>query len=207
MTGNRPVLVVIAGPNGSGKTTITTALQEHYWTQDCLYINPDSIAEETFNGWNDDESIIKATHLAAQLREEALAHRQSIVFETVFSHESKVDFIVRAHKAGYFIRLFFICTSSPAINLARIAQRVVEGGHNVPAQKTIDRYYRSIGFASMIAAFVDRFYYYDNSIDGEKARIIFKAVNGSIAKIYVDKQIEGPAIEIMDTLSAASQDA
>lgn len=187
MTGNRPVLVVIAGPNGSGKTTITTALQEHYWTQDCLYINPDSIAEETFNGWNDDESIIKATHLAAQLREEALAHRQS--------------------KAGYFIRLFFICTSSPAINLARIAQRVVEGGHNVPAQKTIDRYYRSIGFASMIAAFVDRFYYYDNSIDGEKARIIFKAVNGSIAKIYVDKQIEGPASEIMDTLSAASQDA
>ncbi len=48
----RPILCVIAGPNGSGKTSTTEKLLANQWTSDCLYINPDNIAQEQFGDWN-----------------------------------------------------------------------------------------------------------------------------------------------------------
>jgi len=49
---HRPVLIVIAGPNGSGKTTITSKILRHEWLEDALYINPDQVAQERFGDWN-----------------------------------------------------------------------------------------------------------------------------------------------------------
>ena len=54
----KPRLIIVAGPNGSGKTTITEKLLRHEWMEDCVYINPDIIAEENFGGWNSQEAII-----------------------------------------------------------------------------------------------------------------------------------------------------
>jgi predicted ABC-type ATPase len=42
----KPVLIIIAGPNGSGKTSITSKILQHEWVESCLYINPDNIANE-----------------------------------------------------------------------------------------------------------------------------------------------------------------
>ena len=53
-------------------------------------------------------------------------------FETVFSTDEKVDFVRRSMAGGYFTRLFYVGTDDPAINAARIADRVLEGGHDVP---------------------------------------------------------------------------
>ena len=55
-----PELIIIAGPNGSGKTTITTQFLHHEWSEGILYINPDIIAQEKFGDWNSTESILKA---------------------------------------------------------------------------------------------------------------------------------------------------
>ena len=52
MIGKKPTLCVVAGPNGSGKTTTTVQLLNNEWTADSLYINPDNIAQEMFGGWN-----------------------------------------------------------------------------------------------------------------------------------------------------------
>ena len=49
---HKPVLIVIAGPNGSGKTTITTKILHHQWIEDAVYINPDQIAKDKFGDWN-----------------------------------------------------------------------------------------------------------------------------------------------------------
>ena len=57
-----PKLIVVAGPNGAGKTTITEKLLRHEWMDDCVYINPDIIAQEKFGGWNSQEAIIKAAN-------------------------------------------------------------------------------------------------------------------------------------------------
>jgi predicted ABC-type ATPase len=135
----KPKLIVIAGPNGSGKTSVTGKILEHEWIQGCLYINPDNIAKDTFGDWNAPEAILKAAQLAAKMREESLAKKESICFETVMSAPDKIDFIKRAKETGYFIRLFFVGTSSPMINASRIALRVMNGGHDVPIAKIVSR--------------------------------------------------------------------
>ena len=50
--GHQPVLIVIAGPNGSGKTTITSQVLQSEWLEDAVYINPDNVAQEMFGDWN-----------------------------------------------------------------------------------------------------------------------------------------------------------
>ena len=54
----KPKLIVVAGPNGSGKTTITDKLLRHEWMEDCVYINPDFIAQQEFGNWNSPDLII-----------------------------------------------------------------------------------------------------------------------------------------------------
>ena len=181
---HKPILIVIAGPNGSGKTTITSRLLKSEWLEDAVYINPDNVAQEKFGDWNSPESIIKAAQYCEEWREKCLSEKRSLIFETVFSSEGKVEFVRRALKAGYFVRIFFISTDNPTINSARIAKRVMEGGHDVPIPKIISRYVKSIANCAEIAGEVDRLYVYDNSIDGKEARPLFRLKGGQIGKIY-----------------------
>lgn len=185
-----PEMIVIAGPNGSGKTTITTQFLHHEWSEGTIYINPDIVAREIFGDWNSEESIIKAARYCENLREECLKEKRSFVFETVFSAQDKIDFIIRAKQAGFFIRLFFIGTSSPIINASRIANRVMEGGHDVAIPKIISRYQKSIINCSLIANIVDRLYVYDNSVDNAMATLQYRLSNGVLVKQYVDNIIE-----------------
>lgn len=182
-----PEMIIIAGPNGSGKTTITTQFLHHDWSEGILYINPDIIAQQEFGDWNSTESVLKAAQYCEKLREDCLQKRRSFVFETVFSAQDKLDFILRAKAAGYFIRLFFIATSSPAINASRIANRVMEGGHDVAISKIISRYQKSIINCSLIATVVDRLYVYDNSVDNAMACLQFRLSNGVLVKQYADE--------------------
>jgi len=184
MENDRPVLVVIAGPNGSGKTTLTQKLLSHEWGADCTYINPDQIAQEKFGNWNSEEAVLKAAQFATELRYNLLEKRTNIVFETVLSSEEKLDYIRKAKAAGYFIRVFFISTSSPAINAKRIADRYMEGGHSVPIEKIVSRFSKSIVNCAAIMGMVDRLYIYDNSIDDHMARLLFRVSDGCLSKQY-----------------------
>ena len=167
MSALRPRLIVIAGPNGSGKTSITHQLHDlrHKWMVGCDYINPDDIAERELNGWNDQASVLTAARLATERREACLREGRDFAFETVFSTQEKLDFLFRAHQAGFFIRLFFVGTDSPTINAKRVAARYLQGGHAVPIDKIVNRYARSMTNAGCAATFVDRAYFYDNSTD------------------------------------------
>ncbi|MCH3982222.1 MAG: zeta toxin family protein [Prevotella sp.] len=184
---HKPVLIVIAGPNGSGKTTITSKILHHEWLENAIYINPDIIAQKKFGDWNSQEAVMKSVRYCEDLREKCLINKQSLIFETVLSVPQKVDYIKRAKEAGFFIRLFFVSTGSPAINAARIAKRVMEGGHDVPIPKIISRYYRSISNCSIAAEIVDRTYVYDNSIEDADAQLLFRMVNGKLFKTYVEE--------------------
>ena len=142
---HKPVLIVIAGPNGSGKTSVT------------------------------------------EWRERCLSERKSHIFETVMSAADKVDYILRAKEAGFFIRLFFVSTESPTINAKRVANRVLNGGHDVPIPKIISRYDKSIANCIALAPYVDRLYVYDNSIDDAEAQLLFRLSDGELAKRYVEE--------------------
>lgn len=180
----RPVLLVIAGPNGTGKTTITGRLRVERWSEGVEYINPDDVARDRFGDWNSPEAVAQAARWSEARREELLAARLGIAFETVFSAPDKVDFLKRAYEAGYFIRMFFVGTSDPRINAARVADRVIRGGHTVPIEKIISRYDRSMANLAVAVRFVDRVYFYDNSVDGVEARLCSRTSEGAIRKVY-----------------------
>jgi len=141
---HQPELIIIAGPNGSGKTSVTQKFLHHEWSDGTIYINPDDVANDVFGDWNSQEAVIKAANYCADLREKCLNDKVSFVFETVFSADDKVQFLNKAKNAGFFVRLFYISTSSPQINASRIAKRVIEGGHDVPISKIVSRYSKSI---------------------------------------------------------------
>lgn len=183
--GHAPLLIVIAGPNGSGKTTITTEVLASEWLEDAVYINPDNVAQEKFGNWNSPEAVREAALFCEKWREQCIEHGDSLIFETVMSAPDKIDFIRRAKQAGYFVRIFFISTSNPTINAARIARRVMKGGHDVPIPKIISRYIKSIANCAEISTEVDRLYVYDNSLDDVKARPLFRLREGSLGKQYV----------------------
>ena len=180
----KPILIIIGGPNGSGKTSLTGKILKHEWLADCTYINPDIIAQEKFGDWNSPEAVINAANYAHKLRYELLEQRKSMIFETVFSSQEKYDFVMKAIMEDYFVRLFFVSTNSPIINSTRIAKRVLEGGHDVPITKIISRYSKSIVNCASIAKEVDRLYVYDNSIDNEDPVLLFRLTKGKLEKKY-----------------------
>ena len=183
---HKPVLIVIAGPNGSGKTTVTEQILRHEWMEDAVYINPDIVAQERFGDWNSAEAVKQSIAYCEELREECLRERKSLIFETVLSRRDKVDFIRRAKEAGFFVRLFFVCTESPTINAMRIAKRVMQGGHDVPITKIISRYKLSVANCIDVAKIVDRCYLYDNSVENNDARPLFRTVNGKVFRRYAE---------------------
>lgn len=183
---HKPVLIVIAGPNGSGKTTVTEQILRHEWMEDAVYINPDFIAQERFGDWNSVDAVSKSIIYCEEVREECLRERKSLIFETVLSRRDKVDYIRRAKEAGFFVRLFFVCTESPTINAMRIAKRVMQGGHDVPITKIISRYKLSVANCIDAAKIVDRCYLYDNSVENSDARPLFRAVDGRVFKRYTE---------------------
>ena len=184
--GHAPLLIVIAGPNGSGKTTITSEVLASEWLEDAVYINPDIVAQEKFGDWNSPEAVREAALYCEQWRERCLANGESLIFETVMSAPDKIDFIRRAKQAGYFVRIFFISTANPTINAARIARRVMKGGHDVPIPKIISRYIKSIANCAESAPEVDRLYVYDNSLEDVKAQPLFRLRDGDLGKQYVE---------------------
>ncbi|MBW1746301.1 MAG: hypothetical protein JRJ25_08355 [Deltaproteobacteria bacterium] len=111
----------------------------------------------------------------------------------------KLEFVQPAKEAGFFIRLFFVCTNDPSINAQRVALRVMEGGHDVPILKIISRYYRSIAKCIEALALVDRAYFYDNSETDVDPSLMFRVNDEKIAKIYQD--LAPWAKNIADSLS------
>ncbi|MCQ2256455.1 MAG: zeta toxin family protein [Bacteroidaceae bacterium] len=182
----KPTLCVVAGPNGSGKTSTTIQLLSNEWSEGSLYINPDNIAQELFGDWNSPEAVMKAAQYSTELRYKCLEEKRDFVFETVFSSDEKLEFLRKAHEQGFFIRFFFVCTESPEINVARITKRFLEGGHEVPISKIISRYYKSLLNALKAISFVDRAYIYDNSIEDHLPRLLYRTTEGKVFKQYTE---------------------
>lgn len=149
----RPTIHVFAGPNGSGKSTITVP---PYIVPP--YINADKIKIQR------DCSDLEAAKIATEMREKMVRQRRSFTFETVLSTPRNLDLLRQAELRGYFIRGFFVLTVDPQINVYRVKFRVQAGGHDVPARKIIDRYYRSLAHLPELYEICDELKVYDNSL-------------------------------------------
>jgi predicted ABC-type ATPase len=106
-----------------------------------------------------------AAAIADFFHEELLAANKSFSFETVMSHPSKVALFARARAQGYRTYLYFIATGSPRINIYRVKERMDLGGHDVPADKIVERYQRSLTLVRDALANAFRAFFFDNSGD------------------------------------------
>ena len=157
----RPRLIVIAGPNGSGKTSLTRFLKKRGYDFGG-YINPDDTAA-TLEGSYEDR-VRRAQALTTQWRQEAIVARRSFSYETVFSHPSKLGELEAAREAGFEITLLFVGIDNPDINLERVRTRVQLGGHDVPEDRIISRYKRTMGMLPDIVERTDRAMAFDNTV-------------------------------------------
>ncbi|MBK8613410.1 MAG: zeta toxin family protein [Flavobacteriales bacterium] len=82
--------------------------------------------------------------IAQFLVDKLIVERKKLSFETVFSHSSKLAVMDKARKNGYKVYLYFVATESPLMNVDRVKTRVKQGGHDVPAEKIVERYWRSL---------------------------------------------------------------
>ena len=103
------------------------------------------------------------TLFANFLQDRFLDRGESFSQETVFSHPSKVIALKRAHEAGYRTYLYFVATGNPRINVCRVVNRHAQGGHDVPRDKIISRYQRSITQLKAALPYLSRAYVFDNS--------------------------------------------
>lgn len=96
------------------------------------------------------------------LQDRFLDRGESFSQETVFSHPSKIAALKRAKELGYRTYLYFVATPSSAINKTRVAMRVAQGGHNVPEDKIILRYSRSLAQLKEALPYLSRAFFFDN---------------------------------------------
>ena len=111
--------------------------------------------------------------LADFYKSEYIKRGDSFSFETVFSHPAKVELLKLAQAAGFRTYLYFIATDKPEINLERIQSRVQNGGHDVPADKVIEWYSRSLENAAKALPYLNRAFFFDNS--GDSIRFLCEA--------------------------------
>lgn len=161
-TARKPMVLVIAGPNGSGKSTIT-----HYFETVGTYTNADDVAAAT------GMSIIEAARFVDEKRYKSIENKEDFSFETVLSSQYKIHILEKAKESGYFIKCIFVLTENPNINVERVNARVFSGGHAVPKDKIISRYYGSLSNIKKLVELCDILHVYDNSRD-KPVRIIRK---------------------------------
>jgi predicted ABC-type ATPase len=174
---NQPQLIMIAGPNGAGKSTITQRFRDNNLLPS-NYINPDEIVLNMTDLIDPIERVYAAAREADRQRQELLLARESMAFETVMSHPSKIEFAIAARTAGYRVTLIFVGVISPEISILRVKQRVANGGHDVPIQKIVDRYDRVMALLPQAIRAVDRALLFDNSDDLTGAKLVAEFRDG-----------------------------
>jgi len=168
-------LWVLAGGNGAGKTMFYNLYLAKYGIK---FVNADLIAKD-IDPENTEGVSYHAATLAAKIREDLVSQGVSFCFETVFSHESKIDFIAQAKANGYQIILVYIHLFDSSLNEARVKQRVSEGGHDVPTEKIHARIPRTMKHIKTALSIVDETRILENSSKDDPFRqtIVMKAGN------------------------------
>jgi predicted ABC-type ATPase len=165
-------LDLVVGPNGAGKSTFVELVLAAM-RPGVPFVDADVIAAQR---WPDDPvgHGHDAARAAAEIRDALLARGEPFIAETVASHDSKIDLVRRARRAGYHVHLLVIAVPEE-LSVARVALRVASGGHDVPEDKTRARYRRLWDNVVTMIELADSAEVFDNAGSGPKTVATFVA--------------------------------
>lgn len=117
-----------------------------------------------------------AADIASFIRKKLFEGNKSFSFETVMSHNSKIELMKKAKEKGYRVYLYYVSTEAPEININRVEIRKAQDGHNVPEKKIKERYKRSLNNLKSAVLHTYRSYIFDNS--GEVSKLVAEINKG-----------------------------
>jgi predicted ABC-type ATPase len=160
-----PHVIVIAGPNGAGKSTTAPAiLRETLGITE--FVNADTIAQG-LSAFNPEGVAFQAGRVMLQRLKDLAAEQKDFAFETTLATRSYARWLKELKGRGYMIHLFFFWLPSPDFAIARVAERVRTGGHNVPAETIRRRYHAGLrNFFMFYRQLADTWFMFDNSAPG-----------------------------------------
>lgn len=156
-----PTLTLIAGANGSGKTTLTSDL---WLLRGLSLLDPDAIGK-TLQSTAPSMTPIAAGRRVLQEAKRHIRNSESFAVETTLSGQGYLQMMLEARRAGFQIILIYIGTERVEINLARIRDRVIAGGHDVPEPDVRRRYQRSFENLPTAMSRADHTVLFDNSTE------------------------------------------
>lgn len=164
-----PKIVIIAGPNGAGKTTFARAFLPQE-AQVLRFINADLIAAG-LSPFAPEAAALRAGRLMLDELDACTRRRESFAFETTLSGLAYLRHIGAWRRAGYHVSLFFLALPDPELAVARVAERVRQGGHHIPDDVVRRRFHAGRdNFEQRYRQAVDAWALYDNS--GEEPMLI-----------------------------------
>ena len=134
-------VIIIAGPNGSGKTTFAS---EYLRNSDMEYISADAIAAKLVSTPEEMDTVkLQAGRLFFVEMRRLIESEKDFAVEVTLAGKGFERIISRLKRAGYTVTIVFIFLKSPEMSVARVRNRVEAGGHHVPTEDVVRRFYRS----------------------------------------------------------------
>ncbi|HEX4372898.1 MAG TPA: zeta toxin family protein [Puia sp.] len=175
-----PVLYLLAGPNGSGKTTFySTAVQNDFIDKNLPFINVDMIAQ-SIGGYNE-KNYFRASEIYRETVKKYFDEGADFMIESNLADSRSYEWITLIKSKKYNVILYYLSTDDLMINVGRVERRVAEGGHNIPEEIIKTRYFQSHSYLKTKLSEFQEVYLIDNSTDIPQVQI--KLMNG----VIVDK--------------------
>lgn len=177
-------LYIISGCNGAGKTTASyTVLPEILHCRE--FVNADEIAKG-LSPFNPESVAIEAGRLMLKRIDELLEKDETFSIETTLATKSYISLVRKAQAKGYSVKVLFFWLNSPELAMMRVAERVANGGHNIPEEIIRRRYVAGISnLFNLFAKEVDSWVIFDNSENPRKQI----ASGGKNAETMIDEEM------------------
>lgn len=208
----RPEIIVLAGVNGAGKSSIIGAALRD---ADADYFNPDEATErilEETPGTSRQDANVRAWHLGRRLLGRAIEHRQRFAFETTLGGRTMTGLLLKAANVGISVRVVYIGLESADLHIRRVRARAGHGGHDIPEERIRRRYATSRANLVRLIPHVAELRVLDNTREADpvtgarpEPRVVIHLKAGRLVSLCPLDEVPGWAKPIVQTVLAVAR--
>ncbi|MBI2355104.1 MAG: zeta toxin family protein [Deltaproteobacteria bacterium] len=179
----KPHVIIIAGPNGAGKSTTAPAVLQGVLGV-TEFVNADTIAAG-LSAFNPEKAAFHAGRVMLERLQQLAANGENFAFETTLASKTFAHWLKTLKVKGYAFHLIYLWLPSPEFAVARVAERVRMGGHNVPEETIRRRYHAGLkNFFNQYQPLADTWRMYDNSAPGDPCLLSYGEHSKVVSVMY-----------------------